>query len=304
MNRFIIFACVIPMFFLACCYLVYLRIIDDEVTSFEQARLQKAVNYSSDASAAEMLYVGALEMDREDVNKETVNPDIALETFCDVLSLNYNIPVSDTSRTLIQSEYLPVFAVAAYDGVYIYTKQVRGESNLVSTPKIPYTYVLGRNYYALNFGITEAVTYHGRDIERFNVPLGKQEVLRIINTRISSLIAKAIDEQYTGGFINRFYIPESLTEIQRNNPIQTVSVLAFMDNVDLSHYHRLTSFSVGGTRVENVRRVVAYIRDGTPFYCYADLYGGEVQYVINEYSDTSGAAKAGYYYDPLYMEGD
>jgi hypothetical protein len=301
MNRLIILACTIPIFFLCSLFVIYIKIVSDETVEFEQVRLQKALNYATDAATTEMIYVGHLQMDREDRDKEMVNPSIALETFCDVFALNYGLPITDTSRILIQSQYLPVFAVAAYDGIYIYTKQEPGSVALVSTPKIPYTYNDNGILTALNFGIKHAIYFDGYDIKNRDITLSKEEVLRIINARISSLFAEALDKEYTAGFTNRFYIPDSLTNLYATNPVSTVSVLAFVDNLDLNHLHKYTDFSVGGARVSELRRVVVYNRDGTNYYCYADLYEGNTNNIIDEYNNTTEAAQAGYHYDPEYM---
>jgi hypothetical protein len=290
----------VPLYFAAMLYLLYSKLTADEVRNFEQTRLQIAANYATDAATAEMLGAGHLQMDREDENKEVVDPQLALDVFCDVFAVNYGMPANGESRALIQGKYLPVFAVAAYDGVYVARPYEKGSALLAFTPKIPYTYVSSSgDFYALNFSIGRCVTFRDGKLAVFNSPLGKDETLRVINTAISSRMTAAIGKS---GSARTVYIPQEMTELQKTNEVKTISAIAFVDNVDLASAGRLTGFSIGGARVKEARRIVGYVRGSTKFYCYADLLPADESAVgIEVFNTPEEAAKAGYQCDTQFM---
>lgn len=298
MGKTFILVLFIPLYFLAMCFLSYINLLQTETESLEHYKLQRAVNLCVDAAAEEMIDAGSLDMDHADMSSLRVDPSVALDTFVDMFALNYDYSLSEENKHLIRTQHLPLFAVAAYDGYYIYEMEqleVPGDYDLVCTPKLPYRYTDGNNYYALNLGLEDCLKFTGGAITRVDAPVSSSEVKRIINTRISDDILYRVDQQYKNGFINTVYIPHEMTTVSHTMPISAPTVLAFVNGVNGA-----SDFSIGGTEVERVRPVVAYRRNGANYYCYDDLLPEGVD-IIALYNSPLEAAQAGYYCDTYYM---
>ena len=78
-----------------------------------------------------------------------------------------------------------------------------------------------------------------------------------------------------------------------------------VDGWDFKTTHAISAFSIGGAQIEASRMVAGYEAinpDGsvTKMYAYADLLP-ENKHVIDMFTSVEEAAKAGYYYDPIFM---
>jgi hypothetical protein len=300
-------------------FILFNLIINTEVESLEQFKLTRALNYSTDAAANEMLSGGHLGMDYADKNRMTLDPKVALDTFCDVFALNYDLPNGKITRELLQTAYLPLFTVAVYDGYYVYerhssfitdpaTMNDRNNKGLISTPKLPYSYRdLAGNYYALNLGLQNTIKFSDGKLSRVftsAVGLTETEIKRQINMRVSDDLMWRIDKLYEQGIKDTFYIPYNMTTIYNTNSIEGPTVFAYINNFNMNTRYRLEEFSIGGTEIEEQRMVAAYRAGGVKLYSYADLLPAtfDLTTVENMYASTMEAALAGYYHDAVYMK--
>jgi hypothetical protein len=294
----------------------------NEKEEFEALRLQYIINKATDASLAAALTTSKdLEYDYSD-RRITLSPEQALSEFVDSFIFNYGYIPSDELRNEVRGSYIPVFAVAVFDGVYIAQPRLKrnstnypenpiqdGDWDLVFTQKIPYVYRTGGNSYALNLGANYYLTLSGAVPDRVTgTPpglLSRESVVAEINKIISSEIAYAMDSfnENNPMWANTFYIPTALTDMTRTNPVSSESILAIVQNVGFTTIKPLSSFSVGGTRVSDRRLVSGYVRNGINYYCYSDQAANilpEVT-VIDVFSNPAEAATAGFTADLVYL---
>ena len=94
-----------------------------------------------------------LKLDYADFEYCTVNPEIALQIYCEVLLQNLGYAVTDENVQMIKTTNTPCFIVAAYDGYYVGKPTVInnvGARDLLFSEKKPYSYYDGD---ILNFKI-------------------------------------------------------------------------------------------------------------------------------------------------------
>ena len=299
----------------------YTRALDEKV---EQHYLAEVVDYCSDAAVQDMLNSADLSMDYMNVNYLEVDPTIALQAFVDNYLKCYDMALTTDNRYNVMLNYMPAFCVAAFDGYYLATVEKVTSSgprsngtqgytgyNLVFTQKMPYTYTPDNSTqktYALNL---EGEYYYEVDgsllSKRTGYPIGitcREDLLNVINTKVSDSINYAIAERNKSDEVwaNTFYIPTQLTAVRAVNPIQGVSVLALVQNVETPSGREVSTFSVAGSKIKAIRMVVCYQRNGQKYYCYADkLPAGGGGVTIEEICNTmKEAAEKGYQYDPVW----
>jgi hypothetical protein len=321
MSRVFSVILLIPLYFLCMALLLFNLTLNTEVESLEKFKLSRAINYATDAAANEMLSVGHLAMDYTDKNRMTLDPRVALETFCDVFAINYDLPNGSIMREYLQTMYLPLFAVAVYDGYYVYERYPSFRLNpaattdannkgLISTPKLPYSYrTASGSYYALNLGLQNAIKFNNGALSKVFVSdaglTNRNEVKRQINIRVSDDLMWRMDMLYETGIKNTIYIPYNMTSIYNTNSIEGPTVFAYINDFNINTRYRLEEFAIGGTEVEEKRMVAAYMIGGKKLYSYADLLPGgfDLNTIENMYASTIEAAIAGYYHDAAYMSG-
>lgn len=309
----------LPLWFLAVIYLCGFVFFQNEIRALDDWRLKQVVNNCTDSAIEQLLEASDLGMDYADWGNFNADPELALDDFVDTFLLNYNLPLTDDNREMVKINYIQTFCVAAYDGYYIYDHRKTaddGALELVGSPKIPYlwrdTSKPGRYVtYALNMGYDKVYKLTDATITRADSPLPKAEVMKVINNRISDDLRERVDRAYENGWLQTVYIPSGLTTISSTNPIQSPTVLAFLDNVDIDSVTKVNAFGIGGSRAKVARPVSAYKRknnitgEWVKYYAYSDLLPEGInddQSLIEEvYMSPEEAAKAGYHHDPLYM---
>lgn len=320
MGRLISVYMVIPVIFIMWVYVSLVNNINSEDITLADMHLKIAVNNASDSAIEELLKASDLGMDYADWGKFRADPDLALNDFVDTFLLNYNMPLTEYNRNLVKTKYIQVFCVASYDGYYIYDHRKKyedGGADLVSSPKLPYLYkdesIPGRNVtYALNMGFSRCYKLTDATITRAKSPVDKATTLKIINTRISDDMRQRVDKAHENGMIDSIYIPTGLTTISRTNPIESPTIIAYVDNVDLDSVQKLSAFGIGGSRAKIARPVSAYQRkntetgEWTKYYAYSDLLPGNISedntIIENVFMSVEDAASQGYWSDPLYVK--
>lgn len=309
MNRGFGFLLSVPLFFISVCVVLQVYTVKQEERQLEEYVLTFAIDYSTDAAVEEMLEMSHLGQDYADKGKTNADPEVALTTFLNMMCMNYDLPLTDTARMQIESGYIPIFCVAAYDGYYIYLPRADREGGwyLQGSQKIPYAYEVGDKYYALNLGAETAYLLQNGKLTRVTLEshgISVDEVYRQINTLVSDDLMYRFQEN-TGRGSEFVYIPSNMTTIKQVNAIQSPTVMAFIDGWDFKSNRAVSAFSIGGARVESARMVAGYEivgADGvvTKFYSYADLLPDNA-HIINMFASVEEAARNGYYYDSVYM---
>lgn len=308
---------IIPIWFIAMLYLATITFYRVESQSIEDWRIKSVVNYCTDSAIEELLEASDLGMDYADWGKFHADPDLALKDFVDTFLLSYRLPLNNESREMIKTNYIQAFCVAGYDGYYIYDHRnaENGGYTLVGSPKIPYLYAdttkPGRYVtYALNMGNQRCYKLTDATITQAPSPVSDSECMKIINTRISDDLMERVDRAYTNGWLQSVYIPTSMTALTRTNPVQSPTVMAFMDNIDLDTMYKVQAFGIGGSRAKVARPVSAYIREDAngsmvKYYSYTDLLpdgiNNDQAFIKEVFMSPEDAAEAGYHHDTLYM---
>lgn len=303
----------LPIWFTVMLFLAYVTFFRLEVRALEDWRLKQVVNNCTDSAIEELLEASDLGMDYADWGRFNADPDLALDDFVTTFLLSYNLPITNANKDLVKTNYITSFCVAGYDGYYIYDHRNddNGGYTLIGSPKMPYTYIDQRtdrnDTYALNMGYLRCYKVTDASISVTKSPFNKKKTMEIINSRISDTLMQSIDRSYENGWLNNLYLPSSLTTISRANPIESPTVLCFMDNVDLDSTFKVNAFGIGGSRAKVARPVSAYGRvvDGQKikYYSYHDLLpeGFDDDAIVEVYMSPEDAAREGYHHDPLYM---
>jgi hypothetical protein len=296
--------------------------VSNEVKETGQIQLADAVENSSYAAAQAMLKSPDLSMDYTNPNYEKVDPDTALDTFLTLMCFNYDLNPTDENKHLISENYVPMVAVAGVDGYYIASQRLiknsvdypesgvnDGDWDLEFGMKMPYSYAYGGNDYDLNMTMNNILEMSGSSLIKTNqLPptssgiMSQSDVWRVINSELSTDMADTLDQANATdpGWKNTFYIPEQVTTFSGVEPINGPTFIALVQNVKLNSPVPVSSFSVSGVRMQNVRTIVGYERNGIKYYSYADLAPAGVT-VEQTFTTKRDAALAGYYYDTKYM---
>ena len=319
MNKGFSLLLLIPMWFGIMIFMTYVVFFRLENQALDDWHLKQVVNNCTDSAIEELLEASDLGMDYADWGKFKADPDLALNDFVDTFLLSYDLPLNDTNRELVKVNYIQAFCVAGYDGYYIYSHERTADNGgleLIGSPKLPYLYKdttkPGRYVtYALNMGFNRCYKLTDATITLANSPVSKQKTMEIINNRISDDLMERVDKAYANGWIQSVYIPSGLTTISSTNPIESPTVLAFMDDVDLNSVFKLNAFGIGGSRARVARPVSAYKRNNNEtgewvdYYSYSDLLpegiNDDQNLIIEVYMSPEEAAEHGYHHDPLYM---
>lgn len=319
MNRFFSLFLFLPLYFLAMIYLMFLTFFQVEVQALDDWRIKTIVNYCSDSAIEELVEASDLGMDYNEWGKFKTDPELALDDFVNTFLLNYNIPINDTNKELVKTKYIQVMCIAGYDGYYMYDHQKVAEGDgytLVSSPKMPYIWVDDTKptryvTYALNMGYEKAYRLTDATLAFVDSPVSQRDTMRIINNRISDDLNARVQRAYTGGWLSSIYIPVSLTTVRQTNPIESPTVMAFIDNVDIDSYKPVSAFGIGGSRAKVARPVSVYNRknpdtgEWVKYYAYSDLLPDSVtsgmSAALEIYMSPQDAAEAGYHHDPLFM---
>ena len=209
MNKVFSLLLIIPSLILLILYFAGYAIIEADYNEFEEYRLEKVNNYAVDAALQEMTYGDDLDQDYIDVNKVTVYPNTARDTFLSMLALAYNLPITQENLRALSAQYLDLFIVVAYDGYYVYTNDGIQVPNLpldyssYTGIKHPYSYTdEDGNSYALDmrneiaYQLTDTgVRGLGKGFSGTSVPLpNRSQVLTIINSQLNREINKRLYE--------------------------------------------------------------------------------------------------------------
>ncbi|MDQ0885055.1 hypothetical protein QFZ81_000143 [Paenibacillus sp. V4I9] len=314
---------IVGVLFLAALLIGFTTYVYKERNEIEQLKLSYAIDYSTDAGAMAMLKTGSLDMDYTMNKAFTVNPQLALDTFLDVFCFNYDLQPTAQNKAIIK-DYIPVAAVATFDGYYLASQQLvkNGGGNYPETAakdvdwdltfgmKIPYTHNYLGTSYALNMGLEYTLALTGNNLtKQMGLPptaagtMSQTDARVKINDIISNDMANSISRTNNNNpnWKNNFYIPSQLTTFSGVNPIEGPSFLVLVQGVTLSTSRPISGFSIAGTKIDTARMVAGYVRNGANYYCYVDKIPGSVT-VNNLYSTVKEAALAGYYADLEFMK--
>ena len=326
MNRGFGFILAVPVFFVAVFFLLQVQHIQEEQRLYEEYIINFAVDYATEASAQELLEQAHIGTDYQDWGRINTDPETAKTTFETMMLLSYGFPMTEKSYDMLESGYMPIFSVAAYDGYYVYeaVQNENGYYSLQGTNKIPYSMEKGGAYYALNLGLDNCRMLKAGKLtveQLADHSISGKDVLFHVNSTVADdltyrfqqyLHKRAREKNDPRTDNNAIYLPMGLTTMTKVNAIEGPTVISLIDNWDLNTTHEVSAFSIGGAKLEPARMVAGYTvvdeRHGPQkWYCYADLLPGygtdafEDLGIDNLFTSVEAAAEAGYYYDSYYM---
>lgn len=301
MSRFPILMAPIALFMFTLITLLFTQYREDAFAEFQERKLDLIVNYAVDAATEEVvLSTLDLGLDYGDFEKMKIDPQIALDMFCTIFAKSYDMSPTKENFTHIKSSYLPAFLVATYDGFYIGEQTMVNSSggyDTIFSIKQPYTYVAqDGQLYSLNLGLDDARLFLGSRIERVDAPIAKVDQRIVINTLISDVMMNTVFEQTDKTLTSTIYIPHEMTSINKTLPVQNVSVLAYVNNVEIGLGQTVETFGIGGSRITHQSFVACYLKDGLKQYCFTeDVLPGTI--VTETFESPEYAAREGYYFD-------
>lgn len=277
--------------------LMFVKFKMDWKEYFEQLYLDTVVNYCTDAAIQEMLDVsGSIASDYFENEYVQCNPQVALDSFCDMFCENLGYSLTEENKSLIQNEYIKGFAVAAYDGLYLAepTKMNDGSMQLVFQPKKAYMY----NDYYINLTNASCATWDATAaaVKPQLSSLPDAVVRRTINAFISDEFTGSVFRNTEGQAQTALFLPGDMTSIVRTNPITSITVLAYVSGVQVNSINPVDSFALGGSRLVHEEFVAGYIRDGIKYYVETSKLKGD-EGTVKVFINRVEAARAGYQYD-------
>lgn len=306
MSKVFSILCIIPLFFLILITFAAHKIMEADFNEFEEYRLQKTNNYATDAAIEELLISDDLDQDYINLKKITLDPLKAYDSYLTVLALSYDMPIDNEVKESLAAQYLDLMVVAVYDGYYVFHKDGAvdaGKDKTTSytalpTMKYPYLYHGSDGLYSLDMSISKCLKLTGSGITKVDLPISRSQALVEINKTINDVVASNI----VGSSQANAYIPVEATTIgTAANPVDSITVLAFINGVDFNSSKKLNAFSVGGAKIDVTRMIACYKRDGKKMYCYTDLIPPSIANPANieEWADyvvpsMEDAAKLGY----------
>ena len=305
---FNIFA-VLMMLLMSFAFLNLTRVLDRD---FDQARLNKAVEYSTEATFINTLEIEDIGLDYTDIEAIEINTGNSLDIFETMMCFNYDLSVHEENKKLIEDS-VATMVLSCNDGFYIiqdiYNDTGKGEYLLRWSPKIPYLYDDGSNKYAFNVVKQKWAKVSGSgDIEMpleegYPPGISHDKVLEVLNEQITRNIYVEIENRNANRdiFQYKFFLPAETTRAGVN-PISGPGILTLIQGARFASKEMIGTVSVSGYKVVEKVNVVAFTEkiDGVDkkFYCYEgqmDIDDIDTKYKVkNYYRDTRTAAKEEY----------
>lgn len=313
MGRFNSILASMSIFLLAFCFVHFTNYYQEAQREYEEHELDVSVNYAVDAAVEEMLTSTVdLKLDYADFEFVQVDPEIALETYCEVLLSNLGYAITDENVQMIKTSNTPAFIVAGYDGYYV-GQPIKisnaGTRDLLFSEKKPYSYYdeASDTYYSLNLGGKDCKVIRNGVITKEKNPLTLANTREKINSQVTADFMKAVYDNNMAqvDLLSEIYVPGELTIVSRTNPIKTPTVMAYLNNIQLSPGKPIESFAIGGARLTHTDFVGGYTRvvDGVTrkYYCPTRLKPDGIEF-IKIFEKAEYAAEEGYYCDVRYMQ--
>lgn len=312
---------------------------DSAYQDFQQRQLDLQVNYATDAAAQDMLGLGThLDTDYASWGEMSVEPELALQTYEAVLLRNFGWSDTERNREDLIESSVPFFIVATYDGYYVFYKQ-KNETitdvidsktgvvtnqvtnttfDMVWSPKLPYSeivnegehnyrfYNLGTDYYGTLKYIRNNSGKVVKDID-MNVMHNASTISdakECIATTLENACNSALYAGLNGDITEQWSIPNSFSQWSENRPIETVSILTYVTDINKISKDSLASFGLSGAKIDKPNYVICYTYNGDKLYTYienrndVENRGLSISSIVTSPKE---AAKRGYYLDIKYL---
>lgn len=312
--KFTMLAAPLMILYMAVIYLNFADYQRETWTNMQERHLDIAINYAVDAAIDRMTEDSSdLGLDYQWFESVNADPQLALDMYKLIMLKNLQYSINENNYAYIEG-CTPLFVVATYDGYYMAREREvneEGSYRLTWNPKMPYYYqknVGGVDYlYALNLGLEDALRWYSNDdgakCERVFIDgvLTANEQKSIISSCISDDMMVALWDIRGGSEVSQtLYVPSDMTTWTSTNPINSTTVLAYVDGIDLGNNTSYSAFGIGGSRIVHEEFVVCYEKGGKKLYIYAtDVPEGVT--ILESFENPVKAAEAGYQFDMDYF---
>ncbi len=296
----------------------YLNVDKVVKRDFDQARLNQAVEFSTEETFRRALAVEDIGIDYSNLDVVSINTGEALNIFETLMCMNYDLSVSDNNKNTIEQSIVSI-ALTGNDGFYVTQSSqddttpgnsVKGqEYPLKWSVKIPYLMTDGDKTYALNIGreAYASITSSGK----FDVPvtpgyppgITKAKAMEVANSTIQKRMIKEAETKHLNDdpFSFNFQLP-TMTTKKGVNPIDGPGILVIMQGASYASSEKIGAVSVSGFKTMEQINIVAFTENvggvDRKYYCYngqMDPYDIGARYKIqNYYHSMKEAAEAGY----------
>lgn len=309
---------------------------EESVYEYEQRQLDIIVNNAIDAACLDMLKnTGQLDTDYIDWGAVQLDPKAGYNTYMALCLRGLGWADNEQNRKDLESDCIPFFLVAGYDGYYMNFKQPVESSydwdngiteykafEMLWTPKIPYTdyelstdgtiysYLLSNDYYIKTTNMNNNSTVSTDYVRKFGADANVN--IRHKDTIISEILTKACNTGLFSGLkgntTEQFYLPDAYTEFTETNVVNKPSIITYLTVDSGIPKHENYCFGVGGAKIDEVEFVLGYVRDGGKYY--TDVDNRPIVEAFDDVSESSfrimaspkEAALQGYSYDTLFLE--
>ena len=103
MNRAFGFLLSVPLLFVAIFLLLVIHNVKQEEMQFEEYVLKFAIDYSTDAAVERCLICRTFGQDYTDQGRTNSDPQVALDTFLNLMCMNYDLPLTEKAKLQIES---------------------------------------------------------------------------------------------------------------------------------------------------------------------------------------------------------
>lgn len=260
---------------------VYYNHLDAIQKDYDTAVLREVIGYAARAAFDEAINT---ETTYSDLGRAQIDVKKTLGTFVDIVSLSYNMSMSEENRAHIES-YIPSAMFCTYDGYYI-TKLLEDDStDLVWSLKIPYTMTVGNKTVTLQmdrdegFVITNVaegvLPYTGFGMGDGRVGIQIASLNRdIANARINTVITDALSHniakisEFRGGKNYRVYLPAKTT-FSGINTIDGPSLIILLSGGDFAGKASISEAAIAGLKVVKKNWVLGFEDlNGNKWYAY------------------------------------
>ena len=282
---------------------------------FEGRQMDIQVNYCIDGAIQEMLNsTSNIGTDYADKGRIKVNPEIGWETYRTMLLKNLDWSEAKENIDLLESDMIPFFCVATYDGYYMKIRQEniinfngvnQSSYGLVWTPKLPYVMNDLNNLnkkYAINLSYDQPMMFDGNSIVlRYKgSDITEEQQRRAVSNTLSDACNKALLTGFSGNADKAFEVPPTMSKFRGTNGIEGVTILTYLSKDGNVSKYSNNIFAVGGARINDANFCIGYQKGDRKFYC-RPYYRNRVEeagyHVSRVFTSDKEAARNGYYYD-------
>lgn len=266
-----------------------IRIYNEE---YNETRLSKAVEYSTEAAFAKSVRDANLDVDYKQITRAQIYSKDTYNVFKEMMCLNYGLALSDSAYATVE-ESVRGGVLAANDGYYVLTTQNSGknEQSLMWSPKLPYTGE--QNGYTVSYDLEDndiryidkhsglvSKSDNGASVAALNYARnvtgakGKdyyfnQAKREAISENITNDLAYSVNnnDKVRGDADFGLYIP-STQIIKGVNALKTPSLMFLIQGTDYTGELAHNNVAFTGMRVIPDIRVLGYEKNGKKLYAY------------------------------------